>query len=53
MFPRHIVGMELILNCLPDDCVNLVGFSGEDSGVFQRDMMFLNEHVFCHCQIVS
>jgi hypothetical protein len=44
--------MELILNCLPDDCANLAGFGGEDSDVLQRDMMFLNEGVLYHCQLV-
>jgi hypothetical protein len=33
MHPVHIVGMELNLNCLPDDAIHVSGFGGEDGGV--------------------
>lgn len=33
IFPVHIVGMELNINCFPDDAIHGSGFGGEEGGV--------------------
>jgi hypothetical protein len=35
----HIIGMELNLNCLPDDRIHLFEFGGVDAGIMELNAM--------------
>jgi hypothetical protein len=44
----HVVGIELNLNGLPNDAINVSGFSGEDGGIVKLNAVSQVDAVFSY-----
>jgi hypothetical protein len=49
--PVHVIGMEFSVSWLPSD-IRVTGFSGDNFGLLELDMMFSAEAMLSQCQFV-